>query len=250
MRVLLLGDFHGTEEIPAFAARVTCEVMRLGRNVIVALEIPREEKGLVDRYLGSAATDADRTALLQGEFWTDVYQDGRRSRAMAALIERLGALRRTGSRLKDPLHLEVLLLDARDAGSPGERDRRMADAVLAALGPSASSQEPALVVALAGNLHTRTVKGSPWDATYEPMGYHLARSLPAGAVRSLDVAHAAGAAWFCTGAEPATCGEKVLKGNAEGSPGAIRLFDKPDDRGYGGTYFVGRLTASRPAREQ
>jgi hypothetical protein len=249
-KVLLLGDFHGTEEIPAFLSRLSCEVMRRGMNVIAALEIPREEKDRVDRYLDSTGTQADRRALLEGEFWTDVYQDGRRSRAMAALIERLRALRQAGLTLPNPRRLDVLLIDARDAVSPGERDRRMADAVLAVVGPSAAARQSSLLVTLAGNYHTRTVKGAPWDATYEPMGYHLARSLPASAVRSLDVAHAAGAAWFCTGAEPATCGEKVLKGNAEGSPGAIRLFDKPDDRGYGGTYFVGRLTASRPAREQ
>ena len=104
-----------------------------------------------------------------------------------------------------------------------------------------------LVVALAGNLHTRTVKGAPWDPSYEPMGYHLVRALPPGSLRSLDVAHTGGAAWFCTGAEPATCGEKTLHGNAEGTLWAIRLLDAPDDKGYSGTYSVGRLTASPPA---
>ena len=247
-QVVLLGDFHGTAEIPAFFSDVACTALRRVPALIVALEIPADEQERVDRYLGSSGSGADRAALLEGGFWRDAYQDGRRSAAMAALIERLRTLRQEGPALPGPHRLEVLLLDSPAVSSAGERDRRMAAAILGALRPGAPGAAAPLVLALAGNLHTRTVQGSPWDASHVPMGCHLARSLPEGSVRSLDVAHLGGTAWFCTGADPASCGEKPLKGVGEVPHATIRLFPRPDERGFNGVYFVGRLSASPPAR--
>ena len=248
--VLLVGDFHGTAEIPAFFAELACAALGGTRDLIVALELPAEEQGRVDSYLDSAGSEADRRALLEGAFWNQEYQDGRRSRAMAAMIERLRTVRKAGLALEPPRRVAVLLMDVSTVSSPGARDRSMADAILRALRASASTVEPVLLMAYAGNLHTRTAKGSPWDPGFESMGYHLAQTLPAGALRAVDVAHAGGTAWFCTTADPAECGEKPLKGRAEGSEWAIRLFDRPNDEGYSGTFFVGRVTASPPARER
>ena len=243
-RVVLLGDFHGTVEIPRFFSDVVCTALRRVPGLIVALEIPAEEQDRIDRYLASAGSEADRRALLEGAFWIDAYQDGRRSAAMATLLERLRVLRQEGRGLEPPRRLDVLLLDARDVASPLERDRAMAQAILRAV---RESGESSLLLALAGNLHTRTVWGSPWDPNFVPMGHHLVKGLPEGSLRSFDVAHLGGTAWFCTGADPASCGEKPLKGNAEPTPVAVQIHPHVDEKGFSGTYFVGRLTASPPA---
>lgn len=234
-QVLLLGEMHGTTQSPGFVADAACRALHLGRSVTVALEIPREEELRFTAFLASDGKPADRDALLAGPFWQDSYQDGRRGEAMLALIDTLRRYRREGR----PVH--VTLLDKTATASPQERDRAMADALLARIG--AARDDVTLV--LTGNVHNRTVRGMPWNKDFEPMGALVAKRHPG--VVALDVAYPGGMAWICTGARPEDCGAREVGGRGDGKPRVVLRDGGVDENGHHGRYEVEALTASPPA---
>jgi hypothetical protein len=234
-QILLLGEMHGTNEIPAFVADAACRGLRAGLPVTVALEIPTEEEPRVAAFLASDGQAADRAALLAGPFWRDAFQDGRRSRGMLALLEDLRHRRREGSRLR------VKLLDRRPKASGPERDRAMAGELQSAVEAAPGD----LFLVLTGNLHTRRVRGTPWDPQAENMGYLVARRHPD--LLSLDVVYSGGAIWACLDPDPAHCGVQPVHGKSQGKPRSVKLYDKVSPEGFNGSYDVGVLTASAPA---
>jgi hypothetical protein len=232
--IVLFGEVHGTREIPGFVGDALCQAAASG-EVHLALEIPRTEQPRIDAYLASPGRPADRAALLSGPFWTDEFQDGRRSAAMAELIERARGLRAAGRAL------HVLAFDAAPDTKGGDRDAEMAKRILDA--QAASPADRFLV--LAGNIHTRTARGTPWNASYEPMGLHL---VAAGRdVVSLDAAFATGTAWVCFSSKAAECGAKKLRGQEGIVPRTIARLSVPSPEGFHGKYGVGPVSASPPA---
>lgn len=234
-QVLLLGEMHGTVQSPAFVADAACRALHLGRPVTVALEIPREEEPRFAAFLASEGKPADRDSLLAGPFWQDPYQDGRRSEAMLALIETLRRYRREGR------PLQVVLLDKTKFASPQERDQAMADALLARIGAAKDD----VVLALTGNVHNRTVRGTPWNKDFEPMGALVVKRHPG--VVALDVSYPGGSAWICTGAKPEDCGAREVSGRGDGKPRVVLRDGGADEKGHHGRYEVEALTASPPA---
>ena len=183
--VLFLGEMHGSVESPEFVAGAACAVRAAGLPLLVALELPLEEGERIDAFLASAGAPADREALLAGPFWRDPYQDGRRSAAMAGLLESLRALRHERG------GVSVALFDSVVQPSTGHaRDEEMARRLVAA---ALASPRDAVVIVLAGNVHTRTLAGVPWDAGYRPMAYLASARLGDRPLRSLDFASPPGA---------------------------------------------------------
>jgi hypothetical protein len=226
---------HGTAESPAFLADAVCLAVQADRPVTVALEIPYQEETRMNAYLGSAGSTADRDALLAGAFWRDPYQDGRRSEAMLALLERLRRLRQGGAALT------LVLLDSTPQAAA--RDRAMAERLSAAIG-----QRPKdLFVALTGNYHNRLAPGAPWDPHYEPMGLLLARLRPDLPLTALDVATTGGTAWICLSASPDSCYARLTKTTTETKEKGVSLHAAVDKNGYSGVYRIGPMTASPPA---
>jgi hypothetical protein len=235
--VVLVGEMHGTVESPAFVGRAVCVALAGGRPVTVGLEIPIEEDARIRAYLASSGSASDRDALLAGAFWQAPFQDGRRSRAMLALLEDLRRTLRAGG----PVHL--LLLDSTAFRGGSERDRAMAGRLRDAIAGAPHD----LFLVLTGNLHTRLRQGVSWDPSYEPMGLVLTRLAPKLPIAALDVAYTGGSAWICETPQPASCGAKTLKGRPDaGSPG-VTLAPTVSAEGYSGVYGVGTLTASPPA---
>ena len=237
-RILLLGEMHGSRESPAFVAHAACRGLRAGLPVTVALEIPTEEEGRVAAFLASGGNIEDRDSLLAGAFWQDPFQDGRRSQAMAALLD---DLRRWG---KEGRKVRVRLLDRLPKAAAPERDRAMAAELEAAVKAAPDD----LFLVLTGNLHTRTARGTPWDPKQENLGFLVAPSHPG--LLALDVAYSGGTIWMCPDADPAHCGVQTLhtKGAKDGErAAAVKLYEKPSPEGFHGEYFVGALTASPPA---
>ncbi|MEZ5332585.1 MAG: hypothetical protein R2991_11155 [Thermoanaerobaculia bacterium] len=234
-RVVMLGEMHGTQESPAFVADLVCRAVEEGLAVRVGLEIAVEERPALAAFLDSAGSEADREALLSTPFWTRPYQDGRSSRAMAALLASLRALRAAGGAVT------VFPFSHENAGAG--RDAAMARTIAEAV----DRDEKALTLTLSGNLHSRTGPGSPWDPGFEPMGYLLARERPDLDLVSLDVRYAGGEAWICTGAEVSSCGARPLGGTlAESATCAVALAPEAAE-GHDGSYCVGTLHASPPA---
>lgn len=231
--VLLLGELHGTREVPAFVETVACRALARDLPVVVGLELPVAEAERVARYLATDGGEEAEAQLLAGPLWQAEYQYGVASRAVVGLLDALRARKAAGAAV------EVVLYDP---GNVPQRDRGMAQNLAAALGPRPDT----FAVVLSGNLHNRLTVGTPFDAELEPMGHLLVKRLDARRVVSLDLAHQGGTAWLCFGSSAEECGPKEVRGEAERTSGVE--LDPPDDGApYSGRYFTGPITASPPA---
>jgi len=150
--------------------------------------------------------------------------DGRSSKAILALLDRLRLLAQSG------LNLRIALIDG-SFGEEAQRDPGMAANVSAAI----AKAPRAVALILVGNLHAK-VDSERW------MAWHLAKRHPR--LRTLNVAHSGGSAWVCTGSG---CGPMDLSGKDRGAERFVELLAQPDDQGYGGLVYLGPVTASPPA---
>ncbi|MGZ3461737.1 MAG: hypothetical protein ACXU86_24865, partial [Archangium sp.] len=234
--VVLLGELHGTQEVPHFVAQSACQVVTQGIPVTVGLEVPSMNQERLETFLASPGKDLDWSKLMESPFWRSPYPDGRNSEAIVYLIEALRKLRSQG------LDVKVFAFD--HPPLEGEaREEAMAKTVLEV---AKSSQKRAVLV-VSGNLHPRQVKGLPWNADYRPMGLRLADGLPN--VYSLDIAYSSGTAWICAldKEQKLDCGVKPAKGEDNGDRYFVQLFSGKNRQGYNGFYYVGKVSASLPA---
>ncbi|MCP3140695.1 hypothetical protein [Pyxidicoccus xibeiensis] len=237
---VLIGEQLGTREAPAAVGDLVCEATEAGLSVTLALSIPSTEQERIDAYVASPGAPPDQDALLSGDFWRKAQQDGRGSRAVMDLIDRVRALRARGSTVA------VVAFDT-DMAHGSTRDARMARAVL---NRRAVRPNDVLLV-LAGNAHTRLVAEAAWNENFVPMSRHLAETDPG--LRILELGYAQGRRWGCD-LEPdgslhcdvmgITPGPRVAA-RAEGAP-SIRMLPALDE-GFHGFLDVGTLNASLPA---
>jgi len=245
--VLVFGDPFGTNEVPAFLEVAACHAAQAGHGILLALEIPAPEQPLLDAFLVSGGTPADRAALLGGRFWNRPYQDGRSSRAVYELVDRVRALRSQAP-------ARVVGID-QPALQGSERDAFMAGKVL-----QAREQAPGSVTfVLTGNAHARTVKGAPWDAEFLPLGWHLEKAVGK-RLLSLDASFSRGQAWVCNLLPEPVCGPRemprprhtlgTLWRNAvmAGDVPRVERFGARTGEGFDGIFFVGAISASGPAK--
>ena len=236
--VLLLGELHGTREVPRFVAQGACQTASLGQPVTVGLELPVENQERVTRFLRSAGGEEDWLKLMEAPFWRNPYPDGRGSEAMANLLDQLRQLRAQG------LDVDAFVFDHPGAQGQAKEDL-LADTVLAWVRRTPGR----FFVVVSGNIHPRTTPGLPWDRDYQPMGLKLSRQWPG--VVALDVAYNTGSAWICsvTGEtkQGLECGVRPARGKDNGDRFFVHLFDRPNPEGYHGVFYVGAVTASLPA---
>jgi hypothetical protein len=231
-RVLLIGEIHGTQQVPAVVADLARQIAAVERPLIVGLEIWRGEQQAIERYLDSAGTWEDRALLLASEFWTRDYQDGRSSGAMVDLLDRLRALA-----LKSDVSVVAFDEDPVANLDGAARDKAMAERLSRAL----DAEPQALALVLAGNFHTRIQESAPWDPEHRFMGHRLIDYQP----YSLEIMGVAGSAWTCTGAEVDSCKARDLPENTM-QPG-LTLGDEISERGHHGVWWLPEVTASAPA---
>lgn len=230
--LVLLGELHGTRQIPAFVADLACAAATSGISVEVGIELPRGQSEAIASYLEGEGTEADREALLDAEHWQRPDQDGRASVATMALIERVRQLRRAG------LDIELFPFDVDAVAKTewNERDSAMASRIL-----EHAAEAETLVLTLSGNLHNRTAPGLPWNADAVPMGVVVQQARPD--VVSLDVRYAGGTAWVCM----PECGPAEVRGGPEGEGRSITLWPEPNEYGNHGVFSVGSIEAAVPA---
>ncbi|MCY1040414.1 hypothetical protein OV208_03695 [Corallococcus sp. bb12-1] len=237
---LLIGEQLGSKEAPQMVGHVVCQAAQTGLTVVLGLSIPDTEQARVDAYLASPGAPADQDALLEGRFWSRPYQDGRSSRAILELIDRVRALRTAGQRVS-------LVAYDTDVLRGSERD-----AAQAKLWTGRRAAKPNEVhIVMAGNTHTRIEKGTEWDQGFTPMG-HLMKDYPSLVV--LEMSYAQGTRWGCDlnrdgklacGLVGATPAPKVAA--REGLSPYIQRLDVPASEGFQGLLYVGKLTPSLPA---
>lgn len=199
--LLLVGEMHGTQEVPALVGQLAAQLVHKGEKVVVGLEYPQGEDAHLQAYLRSQGSAADRARLLATPFWTRSFQDGRSSEAGLDLIESLRVQRQQGGKLR------VVAFDMSPAQESRqvERDEAMADNLRAAVKANRGSR----MIVLTGNYHARQSVGAPWNASHRFMGHFLTDLNPL----SVDVRALGGAYWACfdqgcavqqMGAKPAT----------------------------------------------
>ncbi|QSQ20245.1 hypothetical protein JY651_33975 [Pyxidicoccus parkwayensis] len=237
--VLLLGEMHGTQEVPRFLAQTVCQSVVAGVPVTVGLELPLESQTRIDAFIDSAGTEEDWLKLMDAPFWRSPYPDGRGSEAMANMLEQLRQLRSRG------LDIEAFVFDHPKAQGQ-ERERAMAATVKQQVGATPDR----FFVLLSGNVHARTKAGLPWDKKYRPMGLLLKDDLDE--VAALDMAYDSGSAWICAvnsqgKKDRLDCGVRDAKGKDNGDRFFMHQWDGTNDEGYDGVFYVGPVNASAPA---
>ncbi|MFP2909971.1 hypothetical protein ACLESD_34015 [Pyxidicoccus sp. 3LFB2] len=232
--VLLLGELHGTQEVPRFVAQAACQAMVAGLPVTVGLELPLENQTRIDAFLESAGTEGDWLKLMDAPFWRSPYPDGRGSEAVANMLEQLRQLRSSG------LDVEAFAFDHPKAQGQ-EREKAMA----ATVKHQVESAKDRFYMVLSGNIHARTKRGLPWDKKYQPMGYLLEDALDD--VVALDMAYDSGSAWICAVDNKLDCGVRDAKGKDNGDRFFMHRWAGTNDAGYHGVFYVGPVNASAPA---
>ncbi|RKG60676.1 hypothetical protein D7X30_07040 [Corallococcus sp. AB011P] len=235
--VMLLGELHGTQEVPRFIAQAVCQLVTSGMPVTVGLELPVENEDRITAFLQSQGGDVDWLKLMEAPFWRSPYPDGRGSEAVANMLEQLRHLRAQG------LDVAVFVYDHPKL-SGQQREDALTKTVLAQV--KAKPERFHLVVS--GNIHPRTEKGLPWDKQYKPMGHLLKAQLED--VTALDMAYDSGTAWICAANQQSSkldCGVKEAKGKDNGDRFFMHTWSSANAEGYHGVFYVGHVTASEPA---
>jgi hypothetical protein len=227
---LMLGDIHGTREIPAFVGRIVAAAVAR-QPVVLALELPTDNAAAVAAYLASDGSAERRRALVAGPWWQEIYQDGRRTVAMADLIETARALRAAGK------PLELVLID------PGGKEQELREAGMSENVMAARRAHPdAALIVYAGNSHTSTHE-QPYRPGFAWMAMRVAAT--GVALTSLNARWDDGTSWTCPDMEASRCGVRFLLGRP-GAPG-IHLARDGEQDPYDGWFGVGAISASPPA---
>lgn len=225
-----VGETHGNAETPRAVGELACLALSRGRPVRLALELPASEDATIASYLNGGGTATEREALLASPFWTRPEQDGRSSRAMAQLIERVRQMRSSGG------DIQIVTFDD-SGGDRRDRDSSMAERLLAAI----AAEPKATFVILSGDAHARKQIGLvPFRPKSVFMAEHVSR-------RGVDLVtlrsrYRYGSTWACIGP---SCGTSVI-GQADGRPLGVTLSPS-NDGAYDGVLDVGVPTYSPPA---
>ncbi|NOK07600.1 hypothetical protein [Corallococcus exercitus] len=235
--VMLLGELHGTQEVPRFIAQSVCQLVTSGVPVTVGLELPVENEERITTFLQSQGGEVDWLKLMEAPFWRSPYPDGRGSEAVANMLEQLRQLRAQG------LDVAVFVYD-----HPKLSGQKREDALTQTVLAQVKARPERFHLVVSGNIHSRTAKGLPWDNQYRPMGYLLKDQLDD--VTALDMAYDSGTAWICAANEQSRkldCGVKDAKGKDNGDRYFMHAWSSPNTEGYHGVFYVGHVSASEPA---
>lgn len=220
-QVILVGEIHGTNEMPAFVSGLLCSLLQSGKSVILSLEREVQEQESLNRFITSEGTEADRRALTSHYGWRSKGQDGRSSEAMLALLEDVRKLRKSGHRIGVAATLswakiDIPLTDAENTPLSLEdnilysslNDRAMADSILG----TAILYRQYTQVVLSGYGHTSNVRRLAWNAEFRPMGEILAGFMP---VFTIGIESGGGARGWAVGGpykeSPVSAGKHYLE---------------------------------------
>ena len=237
--LLLIGELHGTREIPATIGRIVCAASAR-RPVRLGVELSRAEQARIDRFMASGGEAAARDDLTDGQPWRWTFQDGRTSVALVDLLERIRALRAAGRDVA-AFGYDVVRFDGATT-----RDKGMADFVITAR----KALPEATFIVVSGNRHTqiRSEPGPPGEPAFVPMGAHLAAAFED--VVALDARTNGGEFWACIGPDPTSCGPQKRAFKPSTRDGIyIDRQTRPLPPGHHGVLHVGRATVSPPARK-
>ncbi len=222
---VVVGEMHGTNEAPPLIANLACAGNRAGRPVTVAVEQTTDNQPFLDAFMASDGGAKAVAALFAAPMWNRPFEDGRSSKAIFALLNRLRTMRH--SKIVD----RIIAIDPVVSSSSSERNRLLAENVSAI-----PTRDNGVVLTLIGGLHAQKRAITTPDGTYPAMAQLLTPS------RTLTfvVRSNGGTAWTCFG--PADCGPH----EADEMRHVIRGIRPADpDMPFDGTIEVG--TAATPS---
>ncbi len=255
---VIFGEYHGTEEAPAFVGNVVCALARRKQRVLVALEITSgEDPDLQAAWRRPAGAFAD-AAVATIVDWSADRGGGPMSSATLAMLDRLHRLKTRGAKI-DVVAFNGVRDDAQrakfaDLGDVGGHEAAQAENIRLA----AERGRYDKVIVLVGNYHARKKPIVRGGITYEPMAMRLA---PPAQVTSLDLAYGDGTAFSCQMREGFTpvAGKPVTKADVDcrprplrgmplpAGPARIALAETPWTREpalFDGYYWVGPIRAA------
>ena len=197
-RLILLGEKHGTAEIPLLVATLVDDLSTTG-PVVLALEFPRSEQAALDQYLASDGSADARATLKAAAYWQvqGDQHDGRRNDDVFDMFERLRTLKAT----KRDVRLLPFDLTPGTTRTSHQRDQAMAEY----LREHYVAHPTARFVMLAGNVHAMIRKPTyAPPQMQQPMGSYLADLDP----YSINISALEGQFWGCDGGRCAAKDER------------------------------------------
>tara|TARA_R110002072_G_scaffold36301_4_gene107021 strand:- start:7264 stop:8058 length:795 start_codon:yes stop_codon:yes gene_type:complete len=222
-KVIVVGEIHGTQEMPEFFRDLVVEVSK-AHQVCVGLELSSNAGSAMDTYLQSSGSAQDIDKFFRdASNWLRGYQDGRNSSAMLKLID---ALREK----------EDICVYSFDVRGTDDREQAMTDFILDKIAAEADAEANRVHLLLAGNVHGRLSVGVPWDKKFESMAYRLNRKHQ---VASVELVPSGGSAWMC---QDPICKQFEL-GGRQGEKAVEVISEHPVMLNV----LIGTVTASFPA---
>lgn len=230
-RILVLGDNHGTVEIPAAFLGIVCEAAQQG-PVTVGLEMAETERPLIDRAMAAPDETAARDMLLYGDFGHSRSIDGRNSEAMLDMMVGFWRLKAAGYDLT--IHPFMPVLSTIQERPQAWWELEMAYGMSRAL----ANRPQARVLIFVGDLHARKAA----LPSRPDIGLPAAGHLHAADTLSLQIAQQGGTSWGCR----PECGLQTSGGAYDVEVRGITI-SPVEDGAYDGVWAVGPTTASPPS---
>ena len=233
---IIMGETHGTAELPAAFADMVCAFAAMGEPLTVGIEFLPAEQAALDAYLASNGDAAAKAALLASPAWS--LRDGRASQAIFDLVETLRRLKAGRS------DMQVVAFDhpSERAGTSAAREKGMADLLLAAK----RTRPAAPVIALTGNGHAGK---SEWTSL-GPSFAAMSQLLPEDRTIAISFDVGGGEIWGCrrtAEGAPEECGPRPVTARGEIGPRGLSMGSSR--KGFDATVSVGKaFTASPPAK--
>lgn len=234
-RVLLVGEIHGTVEGPAVFGDLVFAAARRG-PVSAGVALPSTEQAELDHFFANPHAPEHRARWLARPLFTTGRQDGRTSRAMIGLLDRLARYRAQG------LPVEIFAFDAPADGDLSDEAR---DAHMAEIIAERARDRTRRVMALMGNVHNQLDRGTPWAPDFRTAGMRLRDLLVDDDLRSLTLDWITGTAWQAT---EYGIGEHVSNGFQLAPVGSVMVERLRDGAPWHHAILnIGTLHASPPA---
>lgn len=156
-QLILLGEFHGTNEMPAYAGKII-EALAQNQKILVGIEYPVDIQKQIDVFMQTG----DASQLKETIFFQEPdFHSGRGSQAMLKFLD---SLRKFSN-------VNVFCFDIPLNYKGKTRDTDMALNIMAKL----ESEKYPKAVLYSGNIHSRLSVGTPWNPTAQNMGAEILR---------------------------------------------------------------------------
>ncbi|MGE5106153.1 MAG: hypothetical protein ACM3H8_01290 [Sphingobacteriales bacterium] len=225
-KVIVVGEVHGTTEVPQFVLQLAKLLKKKTGQVTIALEISSNYQADIDNFL----EHGDFEKLKELDYFK--YPDGRTSVAVGELIK---GLREIGG-------VRIICFDVEwGTANTATRDSLMG------LNLSKKYRNERMIV-LTGNIHANLMEGY-WRSGFKSAIYYFKEinGLENNLI-SLNTYFGGGTIWNCMqdGCKERDAGGSPLGSEYDGLTKFIEIYGDKNTDGYSGFVYFNRVTVSKP----